>query len=236
VGTTAASESPAVAAAGVPRLVLTLAMPGTAVAFGTPPTPPTLRARATVEGTAAGGNIAVRFPELRGGEVRLRVTATVRGTPLEAELTGVTLVGTNPTYAQLTEALGPGLLRNLVWHESRGRQFDGPADGGVGRCPLYSRDGLGGAGLGQITRPAPTPDQMWDYNGYAGNDGFVTPRQLHEFRVAVRRDQTGERLEVREHPNGRTGEAVWERVPVRDRPRSGDPNYVEHVVRAAPPF
>ena len=47
-------------------------------------------------------------------------------------------------------------------HE-RTRQFDAAADAGVSDCPLFSGDRLGGVGLFQITNPAPTPDDHWDW-------------------------------------------------------------------------
>ena len=60
-------------------------------------------------------------------------------------------------------------------------------------------------------------DAIRGYNGWNGTDQFGL--ELHEFRVAV--DQTdGEEVLVVTNVNEETlhGEAVWERVPVADRP------------------
>jgi hypothetical protein len=72
-------------------------------------------------------------------------------------------VGTNPRFRDLAQALPTPGLRALVWRESGGRQFDAPPDGGAGPCPLFSRDLLGGVGLMQVTRPAPTAEQTWNW-------------------------------------------------------------------------
>lgn len=258
---------------------------------------------ARLTGTAVGGAFRLRFAEIRGGTLTIRVTAEVGGRAYAGERADLAIVGTNPTWAQLAEALPTRVLRALVWHESRGRQFLGTADGGTGACPLYSGDRLGGVGLTQITRPAPSLDETWSwranvargiailrekegvarrypervrqsarfrqlvqqynagrqqrgqtplelrlpeftaeqlemdtlraYNGLAGNDGFVTPSVLHEFRVAL---DGGGNLVVDVQPDGRTGVVRWERVPAADRPRVGDPNYVDHVLHAQVPF
>lgn len=245
------------------------------------------------------------FPVIRGGVMTVAVAATIGGRRVEDRLPGIRIVGTNPSRTDLFAALPNNTLRRIALQESiGGKQFDAAADGGVGACPLWSSDRLGGVGLFQITRPRPTDDEVWNwrsnvaaglrvfnqkiaaargypaqvrrsagfrrlvdefnldraarhlpaltitlpdftsgdfdtdlrqleldairgYNGFAGNDGFVSPHQLHEFRVAV----AGGRLRV-EHidERARTGRAVWERVPVADRPPSGDPNYVAHVL------
>lgn len=70
-------------------------------------------------------------------------------------------------------------------------------------------------------------DAIRGFNGWAGNDGLG--HELHEFRVA--RDNHG-RLRVQNiDEQHRTGTAVWERVPVADRPQTtGDPDYVAHVL------
>jgi hypothetical protein len=69
-------------------------------------------------------------------------------------------------------------------------------------------------------------DAIRGYNGYAGHDPIAPSLQLHEFRLA--RDTHGHlRLKLL----GRNkAEAIWEEVPVADRPKKGDPNYVTHVL------
>lgn len=63
------------------------------------------------------------------------------------------------------------------------------------------------------------------YNGCAGHDN-LGHSYLHEYRVAL--DRNGN-LQVTVQPDGATALARWEEVPVADRPRSGDPDYVNHV-------
>jgi hypothetical protein len=68
-------------------------------------------------------------------------------------------------------------------------------------------------------------DAIRGFNGFAGKDGFGL--DLHEFRLAV----DGGVLRVANiNSQTLTGEAVWVRVPVANRPKSGDPNYVAHVL------
>jgi hypothetical protein len=244
------------------------------------------------------------FSEIRGGSLTVTVTATINGRRITDHLSNVRIVATNPTRQDLFAALPHNTLRRVCLQESiGGRQFDAPPNGGVGRCPLWSGDGLGGVGLFQITNPAPTDDEVWNwrtnvaggirifgqklaaargyaaqvrgthrfrqlvdafnagrharhlapltitlpdfttgdfdnnlqqleldtirgFNGFAGGDGFGL--HLHEFRVAL--DHGRLRVQnIDEH--ALTGEAMWERVPVADRPQgTGDPNYVAHVL------
>jgi hypothetical protein len=74
-------------------------------------------------------------------------------------------------------------------------------------------------------------DAIRGYNGWHGGpDRFGLP--LHEFRVAVDVID-GEKVLAVTNINEQTlqGEAVWERVPVTERPADkGNPNYVEEVV------
>jgi hypothetical protein len=74
-------------------------------------------------------------------------------------------------------------------------------------------------------------DAIRGFNGWGGRDQFGL--ELHEFRVAV--DAQGLLRVADIDPQTRTGNAVWERVPVGSRPqRFGDPNYVNRVLRQKP--
>jgi hypothetical protein len=119
--------------------------------------------RQVLNGISRGGAFDVRFTEIQGGGVTIRVKARVAGGEVVGERNGLRIVGTNPQYPQLTQALASRTFRALVWHESRGRQFLGTANGGTSRCPLFSADRLGGVGLMQLTRPAPTREQVWNW-------------------------------------------------------------------------
>jgi hypothetical protein len=74
-------------------------------------------------------------------------------------------------------------------------------------------------------------DAVRGYNGWAERKGQFG-LDLHEFRVAVDRID-GEEVLIVADVNEETlqGKAVWERVPVADRPADiGAPNYVEEVL------
>jgi hypothetical protein len=237
------------------------------------------------------------FPEIRGGDLQIGVSVSVADQTITAATTGLKIGGTNPALADLRDAIVEEPLRRLVRQESGGRQFVAAPEGGQALCPLFSGDNLGGAGLLQVTNPAPTQDEIWSwranvaaarrlwaqkvavakafpqrchacdtfqqlaaefnqdrqsnglapltiavpaftddqfqldairgYNGYAGRDFLGL--YLHEFRVAVRDG----RLVINDNGDG-TGSVLWERVPVEDRPASGDPKYVENVMRYLP--
>jgi outer membrane protein OmpA-like peptidoglycan-associated protein len=73
-------------------------------------------------------------------------------------------------------------------------------------------------------------DAIRGFNGWAGRDGFGFV--LHEFRVAL--DPQG-RLIVDPIPGTNQATARWIRVPAAARPQAtGDPDYVAHVLAAAP--
>ncbi|CAN5202227.1 hypothetical protein BH18THE2_BH18THE2_29390 [soil metagenome] len=247
--------------------------------------------------TVQGRRFTPTFNLIRGGTLGLIATANVSGRQLQARIDGLRIVGTNPRRADVHAALGNNTLRRMACQESGQRQFRGPADGGKGRCPLFSSDNLGGAGILQLTNPRPTDDQVWNwrsnvaagialfnqkqavarayparvkasrgfinavnrfndrrraqglpimaldlpdftpdqleldtirgFNGFAGIDQFGLA--LHEFRVAM----NGNELRV-VNITQTTGLLVWERVPAADRPRSGDPNYVNNILGHSP--
>ena len=127
--------------------------------YGIPPAYPPLR----LSGVSMGGAFAIRFGEIRGGRLTIDVRARVPSGEIVAQRNDLQIVGTNPLYMQLTQALPSKVVRAIVWHESRGRQFLGTANGGTSGCPLYSHDRYGGVGLMQLTRPAPTHEQTWNW-------------------------------------------------------------------------
>ena len=249
-------------------------------------------------------------PEFRdviiGGDLRITASTQMNGRILKGETEeGLMIVATNPSkeavYAYL-DTIAPDkgkTLKRIVCHESSVRQFD---DAGY---PLWSEDGKGGVGLGQITKPPPPLGAIWNwkanarevkaklngavvnsrgfpsrvpqklgfqtavaalnhqrarsglrplnvrvpnfttgdlvdnyqqleldslrvYNGAAGRD-TVIGGALREFRLTTD-IVDGHRILHVENIQGNTGTAVWERVPVQDRPQGiGDPNYVENV-------
>jgi hypothetical protein len=114
---------------------------------------------------------------IRGGTLKLTAKLTVAGTDVEAKTpeTGndrLRILGNNPTPATVSayvSALGvPNLwgtlnynyhtvVRQIISQESLVRQFD------PNNVPLWSQDNARGVGLMQITNPAPTDDEVWDW-------------------------------------------------------------------------
>ena len=112
---------------------------------------------------SVGGRIDIVFPRVRGGRLTLTVSAVLPAGSFTSRASGLTIRGTNPLRAELNGSLPSISLQKIVAHESGQRQFIAPADGGIGVCPLMSGDRAGGVGLFQITVPAPTPDDHWNW-------------------------------------------------------------------------
>lgn len=149
-----------------------------------------------------------RFPRFRGGELTIRceVIAAGEGPPVTAELTGPQIKGKNPPRSVVWAAIGSNqVLKQICLKESGGRQFSAAADTGVSVHPVWNEHGDGGVGLFQITNPAPTADQIWNWlanvkrgieiyddkkkqtkayqNGVSGSDDFKGKvRMLNEAR------------------------------------------------------
>lgn len=114
--------------------------------------------------TAVGGTLVISFISVRGGALSISVRANVAGRVLTAQSSHLEIRGTNPQIASLRSALPHATVRRIARFESGGgRQFRAAADGGVGACPLWSGDNLGGVGIMQITVPRPTDNQVWNW-------------------------------------------------------------------------
>lgn len=105
---------------------------------------------------------------LRGGNLTLTVSVAIDGNNLEFSSMPYPVRAKRPdeaivrAYISLRAAqrgvnLYTADLGRIVRHESSYRQF---TDDGL---PLFSRDRLGGVGLFQITRPAPSDDEIWNW-------------------------------------------------------------------------
>jgi hypothetical protein len=242
---------------------------------------------------------------IRGGDLMFDLSAQIAGIEFEVKSDKLTVRGENPSednvrsfIRQQADAQGVGAyaddLGRIARQEGGGvyRQF-------LDNLPYFSEDNKGGAGIYQLTDPAPTPGQIWNwqlnvaegvtlftkkvtaarnyparlersvgfrnlvmqlnrqrvshhlaplimtvptftaeqlrldairgFNGYGGTDLGLS---LHEYRVA--RDSQG-RLIVQIIPGTNRAVAIWERVPVADRPQKfGDPDYVNHVLSRSP--
>ena len=87
-----------------------------------------------------------------GGTLRVEVTAGADKAALSVKITG-----TNPTKAQVIAHLGNNSLGydKLLEHESHFRNFNAEGE------PIKSFDN--GYGMSQLTHPAPTFDQIWNW-------------------------------------------------------------------------
>lgn len=99
-------------------------------------------------------------------------------------------------------------FQQLVQAVNQGRTAAGLAALSV-RVPPFDADQL-------------NKDTIRGFNGYAGG--------MHEFRLSV---VNGELQVTNVNEANKTADAVWEQVPVADRPQSGDPDYVNHVLNTA---
>ena len=112
--------------------------------------------------TSANPQWRIPFTEVRGGLLSVQVVMRVGTTEHRARVNW-TIVGTNPTGTAIRAfANGIGanraVFRKKMRQESSLQQFRTPSN-----WPKYSSDGLGGVGLCQLTRPAPTADQTWSW-------------------------------------------------------------------------
>lgn len=110
-----------------------------------------------LSGASTKARFTVRFTQVRGGILAIRVKAEIEGEPLAAEV-AVKIVGTNPAKEVVARRFPDKALRQVASFESGGlRQFR--EDG----WPLFSADNLGGVGMMQITNPPPEDDEIWDW-------------------------------------------------------------------------
>jgi hypothetical protein len=111
-----------------------------------------------INATTAKNQLAISFSQIRGGDLVVKVTVGVGSSTLTAQSNGLKVVGTNPSVGTLTTAAPNNTsFRKLMRLESGLRQFRSPD------CPLFSGDNAGGVGLCQLTRPAPSDDQVWSW-------------------------------------------------------------------------
>jgi hypothetical protein len=126
-------------------------------------------AHTAIRSTTPIGKLLIPFAEVRGGELLIAVEVKGDGVPATARKalsTGLRVLGANPGIAEL-QAYVPnyGLLRKLMMIESAmgthvPKQFRHLDPQGY---PLFSQDGLQGVGLCQLTYPAPTAAQIWNW-------------------------------------------------------------------------
>ena len=195
------------AAAVMPSITVTATLTGVTVDPSSPPvytftatlafvgsTTPHGSGRDTQHGpiaqqTGARNTYVIPFTQVRGGVLTVAVSVRV-GTvpPLTATSVGWSVVGSNATPAQIkthANAIGATKVRfrKQMRQESSLEQFRSTG------WPKYSSDNLGGVGLCQITRPAPTPDQVWNWrdNVQAGWSLYLEKERIaRNYPVTVR--------------------------------------------------
>lgn len=102
--------------------------------------------------------LQIPFTQVRGGSLTISVTVVVVGNTLTASTKDLLVTGTNPSVGALALVAAPNqAFRKLIRVESGLKQFLSDT------CPLWSGDGYGGVGLCQLTSPAPTDDQVWNW-------------------------------------------------------------------------
>ena len=117
----------------------------------------------TAKGKVTGGAIAITFDKIRGGSLTITVTTTVGGQSVKGEVKGWRIQGTNPSLSAVNDMLPDDAMRRLTCLESQKQQFiPAPKEGGA-MYPYFSGDKLLGVGIGQLTYPQPTDDQIWDW-------------------------------------------------------------------------
>ncbi|KQO22027.1 hypothetical protein ASF11_06390 [Acidovorax sp. Leaf76] len=135
----------------------------------------------------------IPFTEVRGGLLTVQVIMRV-GTTEQRARASWTVVGTNPTgtairaFANSIGANRP-VFRKKMRQESSLQQFRTPSN-----WPKYSSDGLGGVGLCQLTRPAPTADQTWNWKDNVRGGWALYQEKERIAKSYPRNVRTGERF------------------------------------------
>ena len=110
--------------------------------------------------TESGQQIAIDFAGLvRGSRLSIAVTGMVNGCPVKAFAGSLRIGGTNPGHGDVEASLPHDTLRAIACYESGQRQFDAPASGGTGLCPLFGA--AGEVGIMQIADAS--QDEIWDW-------------------------------------------------------------------------
>jgi len=113
--------------------------------------------------TGARNTYVIPFTQVRGGVLTVTVSVRVGSAPpITVTSAGLTIVGSNPSPAQI-KAQANAVGANKVRFRKQMRQESSLEQFRSNGWPKYSGDNLGGVGLCQITRPAPTADQVWNW-------------------------------------------------------------------------
>ena len=125
----------------------------------------------TLPWTSFGGRFVTRFDDpafagdIFGGDLFVTATAVINGRVVTSRpLTGYRILGPPMSSLEaeaskplMAKMLGNSTMRKIANHESSASQFD------VNGFPLWSGDKLGGVGVMQLTKPAPKPEVVWNW-------------------------------------------------------------------------
>jgi hypothetical protein len=104
--------------------------------------------------------LTLPFTQIRGGTLSVVVATTLQGQRVTGKAVAE-IRGTNPSTTLIRAEAVPEILMKLMKLESSLRQFR--TTHSRAGYPVFSHDGFGGVGLGQITHPRPTDDEVWDW-------------------------------------------------------------------------
>lgn len=144
--------------------------------------------------TTTTNTFSIPFTEIRGGNLTVSVSVSLEGKILRAKNDQYEIRGQNPTETALRAAGAPDALIFIMKQETGLRQFlTGTKASGY---PMFSHDKLGGVGLGQITRPHPTVDQIWNWKENLKAAVDLYQQKTKEAKLAL--DNYGKNREFKE--------------------------------------
>ncbi|HEX4966359.1 MAG TPA: DNRLRE domain-containing protein [Thermoanaerobaculia bacterium] len=109
----------------------------------------------------SGTSYDVSISPVMSGDLKLTVEATANGDTKTAERR-VVVRGANATCSDVVAQYGQNTYARKACLESGMRQF-GVRDVAFDKCPQFSQDNAGGVGIGQITQPAPSFDDHFNW-------------------------------------------------------------------------
>jgi hypothetical protein len=148
----------------------------------------------------------VPFKDVRGGVLMVTVSVQLGAKVLTAASQDLTVVGTNPTPAAI-KASANAIGATKVRFRKQMRQESSLVQFTTAGWPKYSGDNAGGVGLCQLTNPAPTANQTWNWKDNV-QGGWAL--YLQKENIARSYPTT-----VRNGPTFRALVAAWNAQPAR---------------------
>ncbi|TQM43923.1 hypothetical protein FB388_1281 [Pseudonocardia cypriaca] len=121
--------------------------------------PPSMIKSIEFPAPAGGSAIDIDFGgAIVGGKLAVGVNGVVNGCPASGG-DGAWVMGTNPSRSDIRESFPNDTIRRIACRESGQRQFEAPADGGIGSCPLFGRADR----VGIMMTANATDEQVWNW-------------------------------------------------------------------------